>query len=80
MTWFETEQIYHYVNRLENALEEWALSRYQMQAVLAELNRLYRKLNNEMADNLQPPKKDILLGLSDRIRQCRGCIDERLKY
>ena len=35
MTWFEAEQIYRYVIHLENALEEWALSRYQMQSVQA---------------------------------------------
>lgn len=80
MTWFEAEQIYRYVIHLENALEEWALSRYQMQSVQAELMRLSRKLKQEMYGNLQPPKKNLLLGISDHIHQCQSCIDERLKY
>ncbi|MBL7214646.1 MAG: hypothetical protein ISS71_03095 [Phycisphaerae bacterium] len=80
MTWFEAEQIYHYISQLETALEEWALSRYQMQTEQVELTHLNRKLNKEICGTLQPPKKNLLLGLFNRIQQCQSSIDERLKY
>jgi len=80
MTWFETEQIYRYISRLEEALEEWTLSRCQMQSVQAELKRLRHKLKREIHDSPQPPQKELLLGLCDQISEFQTCIDERLKY
>ena len=53
MTWFEVEQIYGYIDRLEAALENWTLSRQQMQSVNAELVRLDQKLNKEINDRLR---------------------------
>lgn len=80
MTWFETEQLYNYIDRLETALDEWRLSRFQMQSRKVELVRLHNKINREMSSPLQPSKKDILSELSNRIEQCQEWIDERLKY
>ena len=80
MTWFETEQICRYLTGLETALDEWTLSRHQMQSIKAELIRLNNKLKHEMYGKLQRPKKELLLGLCDHIHQCQDCIDERLKY
>ena len=80
MTWFETEQIYHYLSHLESRLDEWALSRLQMQAEKAELSRLDRQLHREINGTLPLTKKDLLLELFGRIRQCESCIEERLKY
>ncbi len=80
MTWFEVEQIYGYLQRLESALEEWTLSRPQMQSVKAELARLSRKLNEEIVTPLKPPKKHLLKDLFTHIRHCQVCIEERLKY
>ena len=80
MTWFETEQIYDFLSRLENALEEWALSRYQMQSAQAELGRLHRKLNKECYGPGAASKQEILRELFGRIQQCQNSINERLKY
>lgn len=81
MTWYEAQQIYGYLSRLEDALEEWTLNRNQMQAEQAELKRLQRIVNKEICEaTLQSPKKELLLGLFNHIHQCQGCIDERLKY
>jgi hypothetical protein len=80
MTWFEAEEIFRHITRLETALEEWALNRDQMQSEQAKLIRLNRKLNTELCSTLQPPKENLLRGLFNRIQQCRACIDERLKY
>ena len=80
MTWFEVEQMYGYIARLEAALEDWRLSRSQMQSVKAELAHLSRKLNEQINTSLQPPKINSLRELSGHIRHCRRCIDERLKY
>lgn len=80
MTFFEAEQICSYISHLEDALEEWALNRGQMQSVRAELSRLGCKLAGEISGNVKPPQKELLLGLCDQIKECQMCIDERLKY
>ncbi|MBN1980071.1 MAG: hypothetical protein JW795_00960 [Chitinivibrionales bacterium] len=80
MTWFEVEQLYGYIDRLETALENWTLSRSQMQSVKAELIRLNRKLDEEILNPLKPPKKNFMMELFNHIRHCQVCIEERLKY
>ena len=80
MTWFEAEQLYHYLLRLESALDNWTLSRIQMQSEKARLIQLNRKLAGVLTGGLQPPKQEMLSGLRGQIQQCLGALTERLKY
>lgn len=79
MTWFETEQIHQYVDELWDALEEWSLNRIQMKDSRAKLTRMHQTLKIEMAHHAQSPKNAVLQQLLTQMRQCRLCIDERLK-
>jgi hypothetical protein len=79
MTWFEAEQIFSYLNQLEARLDDWGLSRLQMQTEKAELERLNRKLDREISGDIQPSKKNLLMELFNRIHQDETCIVERLK-
>lgn len=80
MTWFETQQIDDYITGLENALDEWTLNRIDLQVEQAELSRLGEKLNGEIFSDTQPPRKNLLFELFNRIQQCQISIAERLKF
>ena len=79
MTWFETHEVYDYVDHVETALEEWTLNRNKMLLEQAELSRLSLKLNRDIACDSQSSKGILLCEICDHIQECQNCIAERLK-
>lgn len=79
MTWFETEQIYEYVDQLWHSLEDWSLNRIQMREERATVTRLHRKLDDELKHHMPSPKIAVLQQVETQLQQCRRCLDERLK-
>ncbi len=79
MTWFETEQIVQYINRLEVTLDDWTMDRMEMCSEAVEANRINQKLNREIAGDPNSSKGSLYRRLSERLCQCVHCINERLK-
>lgn len=80
MTWFEAQEVYEYVTNLEEALQEWALSKCMMASEQVQLSGLSLRLNREIAHDTQRPSKgELLRELCNRIQECQDCIAERLK-
>ena len=80
MTWFEIEQIAHFIGDLEGALEEWRLNNMQMREKLAELDRVSIRLNSESIQKRpqDPSVRRAVRDLNDHIRLCHQSIRERL--
>jgi uncharacterized protein Smg (DUF494 family) len=80
MTWFEVEQIDHYLDWLESQLDQWRLGRHQMKIQNAELLRMIHKAETVyLKERVNPVMRDYLLELQYRSQQCRRMIEERLK-
>lgn len=79
MTWYEAEQIDTYLRELENALENWTMDAVQMRSQQAELDRVTEKLGRQMIQESNPKRNRYIHELVDRIGQCEGCIQERLR-
>lgn len=79
MTWFEAEQIDTYLKRIENSLENWSLDSARMRMEQSELDRLYYKLQKDVAGQSHPSKSHFIRELIERIETCEEHIHERLK-
>lgn len=82
MTVFEMEQMDEFVHTIERHLEDWLLTRRDMQKALRELTRIEQKLRKVIslkgypAD--RPSYSPIIEDLQQRAAACRSSIYERL--
>ena len=81
MTWFEIEQIAHFVNELDAALDEWTLTNVQMREKLAELRRIAARLEQVPAVRSRasdPVIRRAVQDLRENLRACDRSIRDRL--
>lgn len=79
MTWWEAEQIANYLEKLEEALEDWSLTIPQMRDEMSELSRHIKKIQAELPRTWQASERLFLTQLSERAAALQEHIRERLK-